>query len=89
MEQLVSGVGHKCDVTCALDGHCELTLVEGTCAGDSAGQNLGSLRDISSELAHVLVINFLDVFHTEIANLLAAFAASAFGSVSHRLILLT
>ena len=75
-QKSVSGVRHKRNVTGALDCHCELTLMEGACACDSAGQNLGSLRYISSESVYVLVVNFLDVFHTEIANLLATGAKS-------------
>ena len=81
--QLVGSVGHQRNVTGTLDRCGELTLVESTGTGDSAGQNLGSVGNVSSQLIDILVVNFLDVFHAEIANLLAALAASAFGSISH------
>ena len=68
--------GEQSDLTGALDGLGQLTLMHGAGAGGSAGQNLGALRKETAQLGGVLIIDVLDLIDTESTNL-TAFTAAA------------
>lgn len=77
-------------MTSTLDRDRQLTLMTGAGAGHAAGQDLGTLGDISAELRIILVIDGFYFIDAEAANLLAALAATtavisfrSFGSFSH------
>ena len=77
--QLVGHEGQQRDLTGALDGLSELTLVHGAGAGGPAGQDLGTLRDKAAQLGGVFVIDILAFVRAELADL-AALAAGWRGS---------
>ena len=68
----VGHVGQKSDLTGALDGLGELTLMHGAGTGGTAGKNLAALRKEPAKLRGVLVINESGLVHAELANLSAA-----------------
>jgi len=68
---LVAYIRQQSDMSCSLDGNCQLTLVECTSACHSSGQDLGSFRHALLELVDVLVVNLLYTVNAEHANLLA------------------
>lgn len=64
-----------------LDGHGQLTLMAGTSAGHSAGDDLGSLGKVSPQAGDILIIDGLDLIYAEGANLSAGLSvAGSLGS---------
>ena len=79
--KLVGRVRQQCAEPCSLDGLGELTLMIGAGAGNSAGQDLGTLGHALAELSGVLIINGLCSVNAEHANLLAgSLGGSVIGS---------
>ena len=58
-------------MSCSLDRNRQLTLMECAGTGDTAGQDLGSLRHALLQLRNVLVVDLLDAVNAEHTNLLA------------------
>ena len=71
MKNLVCYVGQQGDLTGALDGLGQLTLMHGAGAGGPAGQDLGTLRNETTQLGGVLIINALALLGAELADLTA------------------
>ena len=69
--RLVADVGHQSNVTSTLDSHGQCALMESAGAGNTAGNDLCTLRDVLTQTGHVLVIDGVDTIDTEAANLLA------------------
>lgn len=67
-EGMVRDEGDQSQMTGALNGHAQRTLVLGAYAGASAGLNLGAVRHEPPDLVHILVIDDLDVFDAEGAD---------------------
>ena len=65
---LVSDRGQERDLTCSLDGLCQLTLMHGAGTGGSAGQDLAALGHIAAKLCSILIINVLALVNTELAH---------------------
>ena len=53
--------GEQSDLTGALDGLGQLTLVHGAGAGGPAGQDLGPLGNEAAQLGGVLIVDILDL----------------------------
>ena len=62
-------------MTCTFDSNGQLTLMACTGTGDSARNNFRSLRQISSQLRHIFIIDLFNFVDTELANFFAAFSA--------------
>src|SRR5690348_8083617 len=60
------------DVARALDGRGQLPLVRRAYTGQPAGHDLAAFSDKLREQAHVFVIDVINLFHAELANLLAS-----------------
>ena len=69
--KLVGDVGEKSDVSCALDGLGQLTLMLGAGAGHAAGKDLCALADETAKLCNILVVNIVNLIGAENANLAA------------------
>src|SRR5215813_2151717 len=54
------------------NGAGELTLMTGAAAGDAPGRDLAPLRHEVLEPAHILVVDELNLVHTELADLAPA-----------------
>ena len=65
----VADIGEKSDDAGTLDGVGQLTLMCGARTGDSAGQNLCAFGNALSQSVDVLVINSIDLFRAELADL--------------------
>ena len=78
----VGDVGQQSDLTGPLDGLSQLTLMHGAGAGGTAGQDLGTLRNETTQLGGVLIINALALLGAELANLTALVAAGGTGGTS-------
>ena len=57
--RLIGNIGQQSYLTGTLDGHGQITLMTGTGAGHTAGNDLGALRDILAQTVNVLIINML------------------------------
>lgn len=68
---LITDIWQQCNVSCTLNGSRQLTLMECTCAGYSARQNLCALCHALSQSCNVLIIDALNVINTEHTNLSA------------------
>src|SRR5262245_57163447 len=66
------GVRQQRQVARALHGDRELTLIVRLRPGDPAGNDLAGLRDVALEDAEILVVDLLDAFGSEAAELAAA-----------------
>ena len=75
--QLVGDVGQQGDLTGALDGLGQLTLMHGAGAGGAAGQDLSALGSIAAQLGSVLIVDALDLVHAEGTDLAALAAAGS------------
>ena len=75
--------GEQSDLTGALDGLGQLTLMHRAGTGGSAGQDLRTLGDEAAQLGGVLLVDILGLVNAELAHLfaLAVGAAGARGSV--------
>jgi len=65
----VSHVGHKGDVTGALDSDRQTTLVACAVTTDAARQDFASFRDVLFQAARIFVIDVLELIRAEIASL--------------------
>jgi hypothetical protein len=65
---LVSDIRQKRDLTCFLNGLCQLTLMHCTGTGGSAGQNLAALGHVAAKLCSILIVNVLALVNTELAH---------------------
>ena len=65
----VGNVGQECNLTCALDGGSQLTLMLCTSSGDSSGKNLAALGNELSELCGILIVDISNLALAEYANL--------------------
>jgi hypothetical protein len=63
-------------VTGTLDGHGQLTLMLGTSAGDTAGNNLGALAEVPAKAGNVFVVDIIYLIDTEGAYLFTALPAA-------------
>jgi len=77
--QSVVGVGEKSDVSCTLDSGGQLSLMICAGAGNSAGQDLGTLRNVSAESGDILVVDDFNLIDAEVANLFASLAVHGTG----------
>ena len=68
--------GQQRDGTGALDGLAQLTLMLGAVAAHPAGQDLAALVGEAAQTVDVLVVDVLDLIHTEAAHLPAGATAS-------------
>ena len=62
MKNLVCYVGQQGDLTGALDGDRELTLMSGAGTGCTAGQDLAALGQVTAELRSVFEIDVRSSF---------------------------
>ena len=58
--RLVADVGHQSNVTSTLDSHGQCALMESAGAGNTAGNDLCTLRDVLTQTGNVLVIDGVD-----------------------------
>ena len=72
---LVSYVGQQSDVTSSLDSHGQFSLVTGAGAGHTTGNDLGALREVSSQASYILVINGFNLIGAEGADFSSSSAA--------------
>ena len=74
----------------ALNRRCELALMLSAVTADTSGNNLAALRNESSKLRRVFVINMLNLIHTEYTDLFLGSSCSlgSFNSFSHEFFLL-
>jgi hypothetical protein len=80
---LVGGVGEQGDVTRALERDREAPLVPSAGARDATRKDLASLADEAAEARNLLVVDEMDLLHTEVANLLMRLAVSLIGRWWH------
>lgn len=80
--RLVSHVGQQCDLTCALDGDGQLTLMLCAGTGGTTGQNLAALGNVAAQLGSVLIVNLLDLVHAEGTDL-SALTSARTSIISH------
>src|SRR4051794_26596469 len=66
------GVRQQGEEACTLDRNRELALIERLRARDAAGDDLARLRDVTLQRGQVFVVNVLDAFGREAAELLRA-----------------
>ena len=66
---LFAYVWQKCNISCSLYSHCQLTLMISACTGNTSWQNLSSVSHALSESCDILVINFFNSVSTEHTNL--------------------
>ena len=71
MRQLVSNVGQQSDLTGTLDSGGQVTLVSCAGTGGTAGQDLSTLGQVTTELCSVLVIDSGHLGNSESTDLLA------------------
>src|SRR5580700_7199570 len=74
---MLVSVRQQREKTRALDGDCQLSLVEGLRAGDPARNDLACLGDVALECRQILVVNLLDALGRKATELLAARETSA------------
>ena len=67
---LVAYVRKQGNLTCTLDRGVQIALVLCASAGNTTGKDLCTLRNKLSQLCNILVIDGVDLVHTENANLL-------------------
>ncbi len=72
MKRLIGHIGQKCDLTGALNGLGELTLMHSTGTGCTAGKNLAALGKETAKFRSVLIINVCSLVNTELAYFSAA-----------------
>jgi hypothetical protein len=68
---LVCYIGYQSYVSCTLNSKSELSLMLCASTGNSAGENLSSLREILSKSGNVFVIYIRDLLSAECTNLLS------------------
>ena len=78
----VSHIGQQGDLTGALDGDGQLTLMHGTGAGGTTGQDLAALGNVTAQFCGILIIDLLNLVHAEGTNL-SALTAARTSIISH------
>src|ERR1700755_2374318 len=68
---MLVGVRQQGEEACALDRYCELALIKRLRARDAAGDDLARLSDVALQRGQIFVVNVLDAFGREAAELLA------------------
>src|SRR5690606_34793370 len=66
------GVRQQREIACALDRHRQLALIVRLRTGDPARDDLAGLRDVALQSGEILVVDLLDAFGSETAELAAA-----------------
>src|SRR3981081_4563744 len=69
---MLVGVRQQGEEACALDRNGELALIERLRARDAAGDDLARLSDVALQRGQIFVVNVLDAFGREAAELLPA-----------------
>src|SRR5882672_2166050 len=69
---MLVGVRQQGEEACALDRNSELALIERLRARDAAGDDLARLSDVALQRGQIFVVNVLDAFGREAAELLPA-----------------
>lgn len=69
-------------MTCAFDCNRQLALMACAGTGNSAGNNLRSVRKVSSELCNVFVVDMFDFVNTEGTDFFTASSAASASFVS-------
>src|SRR5207253_4358037 len=80
---LVGRIREQGDVTGALERDREAPLVTSAGSRYATGQDLASLADEASKAGDLLVVDEVDLLHTEVANLLVRLAVSLIGRWWH------
>ena len=80
---LVGRVREKGDVTGALERDREAPLVTSAGSRHATGQDLASLTNEAAKARNLLVVDEMDLLHTEIANLLVRLAVPLIGRWWH------
>ena len=75
----VSHVWHQSDVSCALDGNGETSLMASAIAADSSRKNFAALGDELFELVGIFVVDVINFVGAETA----CFAASGWRVMGH------
>src|SRR5712691_248861 len=80
---LVGGVGEQGDVAGALERDREPPLVTRTGSGDATRKDLASLADEAAQARDLLVVDEMDLLHTEVADLLVRLSVALIGRWWH------
>ncbi len=80
---LVGGIGEQGDVTGALERDREATLMTSAGSRHATRQDLASLADEAAKARDLLVVDEMDLLHTEVANLLVWLAVPLIGRWGH------
>src|SRR5438067_9821002 len=80
---LVGRIGEQGDVTGALERDREAPLVTRAGSRHATGQDLASLADEAAKARDLLVVDEMDLLHTEIANLLVRLTVPLIGRWWH------
>jgi len=70
----------------ALEGHREPPLMPSTGSGDTAGQDLASLANEAAESRDFLVVDQVDLFRTEVTDLLVRLSVALIRCWRHGLL---
>ena len=71
-KELIAGIWHKSDMTCALDSYSQSSLVLCTVACDTAGKDFSSLGYVSLQLVYILIVNYAILVAAEYADFLSS-----------------
>jgi len=80
---LVGRIGEQGDVTGTLERDREAPLVTSACSRHATGQDLASLANEAAKARNLLVVDEVDLLHTEVANLLVRLAVPLIGRWWH------
>src|SRR6266567_4853629 len=80
---LVGGIGEQGDVTGALERDREATLMTSAGSRHATGQDLAPLTNEAAKARDLLVVDEMDLLHTEVANLLVWLAVPLIGRWGH------
>ncbi len=80
---LVGRIREQGDVTGALERDREAPLVTSAGSRDATGQDLASLANEAAKPGDLLVVDEVDLLHTEVANLLVGLAVPLIGRWWH------
>ncbi len=69
MQLSVSAEGKQSDSSCSLDSEIDFTLMLCACSGYTAGQNLASFGNETTQCSNVFIINGVYVIHAALADL--------------------
>ena len=68
---MLIGIRKQREIASAFHGNCQLTLIVRLRAGDSARDNLAGFGDVGLENAEIFIVDLLDAFGGETAELTA------------------